>query len=32
MTDAGFTTVFWAGRPAEGREASPQGYLLARRS
>jgi SAM-dependent methyltransferase len=32
VTDAGFTTVFWGGRPAEGREGSPQGYLLARRS
>jgi ubiquinone/menaquinone biosynthesis C-methylase UbiE len=32
VTNAGFTTVFWAGRPAEGQEGSPQGYLLARRS
>ena len=32
VTDAGFATVFWAGRPAEGQEGSPQGYLLARRS
>lgn len=31
VTDAGFVTVFWAGRPAEGQEGSPQGYLLARR-
>ena len=31
-TDAGFTTVFWAGRPAEGQEGSPQGYLIARKS
>ena len=31
-TDAGFATVFWAGRPPEGQEGSPQGYLLARRS
>jgi SAM-dependent methyltransferase len=31
-TDAGFATVFWAGRPAEEQEGSPQGYLLARRS
>jgi len=31
-TDAGFATVFWAGRPAEGKEGSPQGYLIARRS
>ena len=30
--DAGFAAVFWAGRPAEGQEGSPQGYLLARRS
>jgi SAM-dependent methyltransferase len=29
---AGFATVFWAGRPAEGQEGSPQGYLLARRA
>jgi len=32
VTDAGFATVFWGGRPAEGQEGSPQGYLLARRS
>ena len=32
LTEAGFATVFWAGRPAEGQEGSPQGYLLARRS
>jgi SAM-dependent methyltransferase len=32
MTDAGFTTVFWAGRPPEGQEGSPQGYLITRRS
>jgi ubiquinone/menaquinone biosynthesis C-methylase UbiE len=32
VTGAGFTTVFWGGRPAEGREGSPQGYLLARRT
>jgi ubiquinone/menaquinone biosynthesis C-methylase UbiE len=32
VTDAGFTTVFWGGRPAEGQEGSPQGYLLAQRS
>jgi SAM-dependent methyltransferase len=32
VTDAGFTPVFWGGRPAEGREGSPQGYLVARRS
>jgi SAM-dependent methyltransferase len=32
LTDAGFAPVFWGGRPAEGQEGSPQGYLLARRS
>ena len=32
VIDAGFATVFWGGRPAEGQEGSPQGYLLARRS
>jgi ubiquinone/menaquinone biosynthesis C-methylase UbiE len=32
LADAGFTAVFWGGRPAEEREISPQGYLLARRS
>ena len=32
VADAGFATVFWGGRPAEGQEGSPQGYLLARRS
>jgi SAM-dependent methyltransferase len=32
LTDAGFATVFWGGRPAEGQEGSPQGYLLARKS
>jgi SAM-dependent methyltransferase len=31
VTDAGFATVFWGGRPAEEQESSPQGYLLARR-
>jgi SAM-dependent methyltransferase len=30
--EAGFANVFWGGRPAEGQEGSPQGYLLARRS
>jgi hypothetical protein len=29
---AAFAAVFWGGRPAEGQEDSPQGYLLARRS
>ena len=32
VADAGFATVFWGGRPAEGQEGSPQGYLLAQRS
>ena len=32
LVEAGFATVFWAGRPAEGQEGSPQGYLLAQRS
>jgi SAM-dependent methyltransferase len=29
VTGAGFAPVFWGGRPAEGGEGSPQGYLLA---
>jgi SAM-dependent methyltransferase len=29
VTSAGFATVFWGGRPAEGGEGSPQGYLVA---
>jgi ubiquinone/menaquinone biosynthesis C-methylase UbiE len=32
VTDAGFATVFWGGRPAGDDEDSPQGYLIARRS
>jgi SAM-dependent methyltransferase len=32
VVDAGFVTVFWGGRLAEGQEDSPQGYLIARRS
>ncbi len=32
VTDAGFAAVFWGGRPAQGQEGSPQGYLLAQRS
>jgi SAM-dependent methyltransferase len=32
VTDAGFATVFWGGRPAQGQEGSPQGYLLAQKS
>ncbi len=32
VTSAGFATVFWAGRPAQGAEGSPQGYLLAVRA
>jgi hypothetical protein len=31
VTGAGFATVFRGGRPAEGQEGSPQGYLLAQR-
>jgi SAM-dependent methyltransferase len=31
VTGAGFATVFWGGRPGEGQEGSPQGYLVARR-
>jgi len=29
VAGAGFAPVFWGGRPAEGAEGSPQGYLLA---
>jgi ubiquinone/menaquinone biosynthesis C-methylase UbiE len=25
-------TAFWGGRPAEGQEGSPQGYLIAQRT
>ena len=32
VIDAGFATVFWGGRHAEGQEGSLQGYLLAQRS
>ena len=32
VTDAGFSPVFWAGRPGDETEAQPQGYLVARRS
>jgi len=33
VEDAGFHTVFWAGRPPEEEgETTPQGYLVARRS
>jgi len=32
VTGAGFTTVFWGGRPAEDGEGSPQGYLIAQKS
>lgn len=32
VTEAGFATVFWGGRPAEGQESTPQRYLLARRT
>ena len=31
VTEAGFTTVFWGGRVAEGQEGSPQGFLVSRR-
>jgi hypothetical protein len=30
-TEAGFTIVYWGGRPAEDGEETPQGYLLCRR-
>ena len=29
--EAGFTIVFWGGRPAEEDENTPQGYLLAQK-
>jgi hypothetical protein len=29
---AGFATVFWGGRAAQGQEGSPQGYLIARQA
>ncbi|MFI7543777.1 class I SAM-dependent methyltransferase [Actinoplanes sp. NPDC049599] len=32
VTEAGFETVFWGGRPAEEQETTPQGYLLARKT
>jgi SAM-dependent methyltransferase len=32
LTEAGFGTVFWGGRRAEGQEGSPQGYLVVQRS
>jgi SAM-dependent methyltransferase len=31
VSDAGFTPVFWAGRPGGEAEPQPQGYLVARR-
>jgi SAM-dependent methyltransferase len=31
VTDAGFTTVFWGGVPADGPDSPAQGYLLARK-
>jgi len=31
VTGAGFTAVFWAGRPGGADEPQPQGYLVARR-
>ena len=30
VIDAGFATVFWGGRPAEGQESSPQGICSLR--
>ncbi|MGC4755448.1 class I SAM-dependent methyltransferase [Micromonospora trifolii] len=32
VTDAGFTTVFWGGVPADGPDSPAQGYLLARKA
>jgi SAM-dependent methyltransferase len=32
VTEAGFETVYWAGRPADEQETTPQGYLLARKT
>ena len=32
MSEAGFTTIFWGGRPPEDVENSPAAYLLARRT
>jgi len=32
VAGAGFATVFWGGRPAEGQEGCPQGFLLAQKS
>ncbi len=32
LTDAGFTVVFWAGRPAEESETAAASYLLAQRT
>jgi SAM-dependent methyltransferase len=31
LTNAGFTTVFWAGRPADGAETLPVGFILVRK-
>ena len=31
VTDAGFTTVFWGGVPADGPDSPAQGYLLAQK-
>jgi hypothetical protein len=28
LTDAGFSIMFWAGRPADDGEMQPQGYLV----
>ena len=32
VNEAGFATVFWAGRPPEKPDASTQGYLIARKA
>ncbi|MFI6269877.1 class I SAM-dependent methyltransferase [Micromonospora zamorensis] len=32
VTDAGFTTVFWGGVPADGPDGPAQGYLLAQKA
>ena len=32
VTDAGFTTVFWGGVPADGPDSPAQGYLLAQKA
>jgi SAM-dependent methyltransferase len=32
VSDAGFETVYWGGRPADEQETTPQGYLLAQKT